>query len=183
MAGFEPARAFSAQRILSPLRLPFRHIGIFGHFTLVISHTKAFPQAPFLSRTWQMPSRFRTAHPIPAHCPFPSAADPNRMFSANSDTSATGMRTTATKIREITIEGKTFYEVQWPKFPKGCNRQAFRQKTEAGHFLKQKLAEQRNYGIAGSGFNLNQRVEYLECADNLAPSNATLRDANNERTC
>jgi hypothetical protein len=27
MAGFEPARAFSAQRILSPLRLPFRHIG------------------------------------------------------------------------------------------------------------------------------------------------------------
>jgi hypothetical protein len=28
MAGFEPARACSAQRILSPLRLPFRHIGI-----------------------------------------------------------------------------------------------------------------------------------------------------------
>jgi hypothetical protein len=27
MAGFEPARAYSAQRILSPLRLPFRHIG------------------------------------------------------------------------------------------------------------------------------------------------------------
>jgi len=129
-----------------------------------------------------MPSRFRSAHPIPAHCPFPSAADPNRMFSANSDTSATGMRTTATKIREITIEGKTFYEVQWPKFPKGRNRQAFRQKTEAETFLKQKLAEQRNYGIAGSGFNLNQRVEYLECADKLAPFNATLRDANNERT-
>ncbi|PYK82912.1 MAG: hypothetical protein DME41_08435 [Verrucomicrobia bacterium] len=63
------------------------------------------------------------------------------------------MRTTATKIREITIEGKTFYEVQWPKFPKGRNRQAFRQKTEAETFLKQKLAEQRNYGIAGSGLN------------------------------
>jgi hypothetical protein len=27
MAGFEPARACLAQRILSPLRLPFRHIG------------------------------------------------------------------------------------------------------------------------------------------------------------
>jgi hypothetical protein len=27
MAGFEPARAYLAQRILSPLRLPFRHIG------------------------------------------------------------------------------------------------------------------------------------------------------------
>jgi hypothetical protein len=27
MAGLEPARAFTAQRILSPLRLPFRHIG------------------------------------------------------------------------------------------------------------------------------------------------------------
>ena len=28
MAGFEPARAYPAQRILSPLRLPFRHIGV-----------------------------------------------------------------------------------------------------------------------------------------------------------
>ena len=28
MAGLEPARALSAQRILSPLRLPFRHIGV-----------------------------------------------------------------------------------------------------------------------------------------------------------
>ncbi len=27
MAGLEPARAYTAQRILSPLRLPFRHIG------------------------------------------------------------------------------------------------------------------------------------------------------------
>src|SRR5436309_3370974 len=26
-AGLEPARAFLAQRILSPLRLPFRHVG------------------------------------------------------------------------------------------------------------------------------------------------------------
>ena len=31
MAGLEPARAFMAQRILSPLRLPFRHIGAVGH--------------------------------------------------------------------------------------------------------------------------------------------------------
>lgn len=28
MAGLEPARAYTAQRILSPLRLPFRHIGV-----------------------------------------------------------------------------------------------------------------------------------------------------------
>ncbi len=34
MAGLEPARAFTAQRILSPLRLPFRHIGA-AHFTRV----------------------------------------------------------------------------------------------------------------------------------------------------
>ncbi len=27
MAGLEPARAVLAQRILSPLRIPFRHIG------------------------------------------------------------------------------------------------------------------------------------------------------------
>jgi hypothetical protein len=31
MAGLEPARAFTAQRILSPLRLPFRHIGAVRH--------------------------------------------------------------------------------------------------------------------------------------------------------
>jgi hypothetical protein len=80
------------------------------------------------------------------------------MFSANSDISATGMRTTATKITEITIEGKTFYEVQWPKFPKGRNRQAFRQNTHAETFLKQKLAEQRNYGVAGSGLSLRDRA-------------------------
>ena len=30
MAGLEPARTFSVQRILSPLRLPFRHIGVAG---------------------------------------------------------------------------------------------------------------------------------------------------------
>ena len=28
MAGLEPARTFRIQRILSPLRLPFRHIGV-----------------------------------------------------------------------------------------------------------------------------------------------------------
>ena len=54
MAGFEPARAYSAQRILSPLRLPFRHIGIFGHFTLVIGQTKAFPKPPLPPATWQI---------------------------------------------------------------------------------------------------------------------------------
>ncbi len=101
------------------------------------------------------------------------------MFCADSDISATGMRTTATKIREIIIEGNTFYEVQWPKFPKGRNRQAFRQKTEAETFLKQKLAEQRNYGITGSSFNLRERAEYLECVDRLAPFKASLRDAVN----
>ncbi|HWX16563.1 MAG TPA: hypothetical protein VNY07_08255 [Chthoniobacterales bacterium] len=87
------------------------------------------------------------------------------------------MRATATKIREITIEGKAFYEVRWPKFPKGRNRQSFRQKTEAETFLKQKLAEQRNYGIAGSAFSLCDRAEYSECVERLAPFHATLRDA------
>jgi integrase len=87
------------------------------------------------------------------------------------------MHNTATKVREITIKGKTYYEVQWPKFPKGRNRQAFRQKTHAETFLKQKLAEQRNYGIAGSSFSLLNRAEYLECAERLAPFNAKLRDA------
>jgi hypothetical protein len=43
MAGFEPARAFSAQRILSPLRLPFRHIGMTGpDFTRGACQTNCF---------------------------------------------------------------------------------------------------------------------------------------------
>ena len=34
MMGFEPIPRFSRERILSPLRLPFRHIGIFRSETL-----------------------------------------------------------------------------------------------------------------------------------------------------
>ncbi len=89
------------------------------------------------------------------------------------------MRNTATKLTEINIDGKPYYEVQWPKFPKGRNRQAFKQKIDAQTFLKQKLAEQQDYGIAGSDFSMRQRAEYLECADQLAPFNATLREAVN----
>jgi hypothetical protein len=41
MAGLEPARAFTAQRILSPLRLPFRHIGAARpEFNLVLQPAK-----------------------------------------------------------------------------------------------------------------------------------------------
>ena len=41
MMGFEPIPRFSRERILSPLRLPFRHIGFCaGHFKLVMRPTK-----------------------------------------------------------------------------------------------------------------------------------------------
>src|SRR4029077_17355561 len=51
--GIRTHTPFSRERILSPLRLPFRHIGVLLHFTLVIGHTKAFPQAhPTVS--WQV---------------------------------------------------------------------------------------------------------------------------------
>jgi hypothetical protein len=41
MAGLEPARAYTAQRILSPLRLPFRHIGHCGvHCKLLLTLAK-----------------------------------------------------------------------------------------------------------------------------------------------
>ncbi len=39
MAGLEPARALTAQRILSPLRLPFRHI---GKYLISTTRTTAF---------------------------------------------------------------------------------------------------------------------------------------------
>ncbi len=89
------------------------------------------------------------------------------------------MDKTATRLTEPKIGGKQFYCVTWPKPGKGRNRQFFRQKSDAETFLKQKLAEQRNYGIAGSDFNLRQRAEYLECAGRLAPFKATLRQAVN----
>jgi hypothetical protein len=89
------------------------------------------------------------------------------------------MQKTATKVTEVTIKGKPFYCVQWPRFPKGRNRQFFKEKIEAETFLKQKLPEQANYGIEGMAFSLRQRAEYLECADKLAPFNVTLRDAVN----
>jgi integrase len=89
------------------------------------------------------------------------------------------MQKTATKVTEVTIKGKPFYCVQWPRFPKGRNRQFFKEKIEAETFLEQKLAEQANYGIEGMAFSLRQRAEYLECADKLAPFNVTLRDAVN----
>jgi integrase len=87
------------------------------------------------------------------------------------------MNRTATKLTDETRNGKPIYCVQWPKFPKGRNRKFFNEKREAETFLKQKLAEQKNYGDEGVAFSLRQRVEYLECADKLAPFNATLRDA------
>ena len=42
MAGLEPARAVKAQRILSPLRLPFRHIGVRANLTHGPAQTKRF---------------------------------------------------------------------------------------------------------------------------------------------
>jgi len=89
------------------------------------------------------------------------------------------MNGTATKLTEEARDGKPIYCVQWPKLPKGRNRKYFNEKIEAETFLKQKLAEQKNYGDEGMAFSLRQRVEYLECAEKLAPFNLTLRDAVN----
>src|SRR5260370_13153888 len=89
------------------------------------------------------------------------------------------MNRTATKLTEETRDGKPIYCVQWPKLQKGRNRQYFREKLEAETLLKQKLAEKTNYGNEGMAFSLRQRAEYSECAEKLAPFNATLRDAVN----
>ncbi len=87
------------------------------------------------------------------------------------------MRKTSTKLTEVTTQGSQFSCVTWPKPGKGRNRQFFKDKSEAKTFLGHKLIEQENYGISGMAFDLRQRAEYLECADKLAPFNATLRDA------
>jgi integrase len=67
--------------------------------------------------------------------------------------------------------------VRWPKVGAGRNRQYFVDKAEAETFLRQKLIEYQNYGTAGLALNERQRAEYLDCAEQLAPFNATLRDA------
>src|SRR5207249_6404209 len=89
------------------------------------------------------------------------------------------MNGTATKLTEEARDGKPIYCVQWPKFPKGRNRKYFKEKIEAETFLKQKLVEKKSYGDEGMAFGLRERGEYLECAEKLAPFNATLRDAVN----
>src|SRR5215472_739400 len=98
------------------------------------------------------------------------------------------MRKTATKLTEVKIRTKVkdgsrkkqiFYCVTWPKIGKGRNRQFFKDKDEAETFLKQKLIEQENYGIAGVSFPERHRAEYLECAEALQPFGATIRDAVN----
>ena len=42
MMGFEPIPRFSRERILSPLRLPFRHIGLQANLTRGLAQTKRF---------------------------------------------------------------------------------------------------------------------------------------------
>jgi capsid portal protein len=42
MMGFEPIPRFSRERILSPLRLPFRHIGVQANLTHGSAQTKRF---------------------------------------------------------------------------------------------------------------------------------------------
>src|SRR5262249_33913432 len=102
----------------------------------------------------------------------------NRKFSGQSDISPLGrMKKTKTKLSPVKINGQRFYCVTCPKLGKGRNRQFFKNKPEAEELLKQKLIEQQNYGIAAFALNERQRAEYLECAEKLAPFNATLRDA------
>jgi integrase len=87
------------------------------------------------------------------------------------------MRTTATKLSRVKINGRPFWCVTWPKIGKGRNRQFFKDKTEAATLLQQKLIEQENYGIAGVSFNERHRAEYLECAEALQPFGVTIREA------
>jgi integrase len=87
------------------------------------------------------------------------------------------MKKTKIKLSKVKINGDPFYGVTWPRMGKGRNRQFFKNKSDAETFLEQKLIEQQNYGIAAFALNERQRAEYLECAQKLAPFNATLRDA------
>ncbi len=89
------------------------------------------------------------------------------------------MRKTATKLSKVTVNGRQFFCVTWPKIGSGRNRRFFKDRREAETFLHSKRIEQENYGTAGTSFNERQRAEYLECAESLKPFNATIRDAVN----
>jgi integrase len=89
------------------------------------------------------------------------------------------MRKTATKLSKVKVNGRAFFCVTWPRIGKGRNRRFFKDRREAETFLQSKRIEQENYGTAGTSFNERQRAEYLECAEQLKPFNATIRDAVN----
>lgn len=87
------------------------------------------------------------------------------------------MRKTATKLTKVSINGRRFYCVSWPKIGKGRNRQFFKDKSEAEMVLRQKVIEQENYGTAGMAFTESQRSEYIESCEILARFGVTIRDA------
>jgi hypothetical protein len=90
------------------------------------------------------------------------------------------MRKTAVRISKVKVgNGQRLWCVTWPKIGKGRHRQFFKDKTEAETVLQQKLVEQENHSRAGLSFNVRQRAEYLECAEQLRPFGMTIRDAVN----
>src|SRR4029077_7345656 len=90
------------------------------------------------------------------------------------------MRKTAIKLIKVKAgNGRRLWCLTWPRIGKGRHRQFFKDKTEAGTVLQQKLVEQENQGRSGLSFNERQRAEYLESAEKLLPFGVTIRDAVN----
>jgi integrase len=83
----------------------------------------------------------------------------------------------ATKQKSGRRKAQLFYCVTWPRSGGGRRRQFFKVKEEAETFLKLKEIEFENFGRAGLNFSEEQRAQYLECVEKIAPFGVTLREA------
>jgi integrase len=87
------------------------------------------------------------------------------------------VRRTRLKKTEVTIGGKLFYLVTWPKpIGTGRQRQYFSNVRKADAFLNEKQRERDEFGRQGM-LTSGDRLLFTECCEALKPFGKTLRDA------
>ena len=85
------------------------------------------------------------------------------------------MRTTKLKLSPIEIAGTRFFQVAFPKLPKGRGRRTFKSKAEAQTFMELKRVEITNHGVASATLNEQARADFLWCEAQLKPYGLSVR--------
>jgi integrase len=87
------------------------------------------------------------------------------------------MRKTRLALTKTKVNGQRYYCVTLPKLSGGRNRRFFKDKGEAGTFMRLAEVQQENCGTAALSISDALRVEAIECSELLKPYGKTLRDA------